>query len=78
MQRYKAITLDGNTFQTCETKSEIEKYIDSQIETRGMLCRSGYLIQFKDGLQLEFVKSNGNRIKNYKVQYNDTTEKRMF
>ena len=61
--RHKAITENGETFMKFSTKAEIEEYIQSQIETRGLDWRAGYLIRFRDRLQLEFVKVNGNAIK---------------
>ena len=61
--RHKAITKNGETFRQFETKAEIEEYIESQIESRGLDWRAGYLIRFRDGLQLDFVKMNGDAIK---------------
>lgn len=61
--RHKAITKDGETFRQFSTKAEIEEYIESQIESRGLDWRTGYLIMFRDGLQLSFVKMNGDSIK---------------
>ena len=61
--RHKAITKDGKTFRQFSTKAEIEEYIESQIEIRGLDWRAGYLIRFRDGLQLDFVKMNGDAIK---------------
>ena len=61
--RHKAITKDGETFRQFSTKAEIEEYIESQIESRGLDWRAGYLIRFRDGLQLDFVKMNGDAIK---------------
>lgn len=61
--RHKAITKEGKVFRQFATKAEIEEYIDSQIESRGLDWRVGYLIRFRDGLQLDFVKMNGDVIK---------------
>jgi hypothetical protein len=61
--RHKAITEKGETFRQFSTKAEIEEYIESQIESRGLDWRAGYLIRFRDRLQLEFVKMNGDAIK---------------
>jgi len=61
--RHKAITQKGEIFRQFSTKAEIEEYIESQIEIRGLDWRAGYLIRFRDGLQLDFVKMNGDAIK---------------
>ena len=61
--RHKAITKDGETFRQFSTKAEIEEYIERQIESRGLDWITGYLIMFRDGLQLDFVKMNGDSIK---------------
>jgi hypothetical protein len=61
--RHKAITEKGEIFRQFSTKAEIEEYIESQIESRGLNWRAGYLISFRDGLQLDFVKMNGDAIK---------------
>lgn len=61
--RYKAITGDRKTFRHFKTKKSIEEWIQSQIRIRGLKWRKGYLIRFGDGLKLDIVKRNGNRIK---------------
>lgn len=63
--RHKAVTKDGQTFRQFSTKAEIEEYIESQIESRGLDWRAGYLIRFRDGLQLDFVKINNDRKKTF-------------
>ena len=54
---------DGKVFRYFSTKKEIEGFIESQIEIRGLDWRAGYLIRFRDRLQLEFVKINNDKIK---------------
>ena len=61
--RYKAISREGEIFRQFSTKAEIEEYIEIQIESRRLDWRAGYLIRFRDGLQLDFVKMNGDSIK---------------
>ena len=62
VHRHKAINQKGETVEKFSTKAEIEEYIESQIESRGLDWRAGYLIRFRDGLQLDFVKINGDAI----------------
>ena len=61
--RHKAITQKGEIFRQFSTKAEIKEYIESQIESRGLDWRAGYLIRFRDRLQLDFLKMNGDAIK---------------
>lgn len=61
--RHKAITDDGEIFKKFKTKNEIEEWINEQIEIRGLDWRAGYLIRFRDGLKLDFVKMNNKPIK---------------
>lgn len=61
--RHKAVTEEGETFRQFASKAEIEEYIESQIQSRGLDWRAGYLVKFKDGLKLDFKKLNNEAIK---------------
>lgn len=61
--RHKAITTKGEDFYYFTTKEQMEEWINEQTEKRGLSWRAGYHIRFRDGLELDFVKKNGNKIK---------------
>lgn len=65
--RHKAVTPEGKAFRFFATKKEIEEWIASQIEAKGLDWRAGYLIQFRDGQQLNFVKMNNEPIKTLSI-----------
>lgn len=61
--RHKSVLENGTVFKVFSSKSEIEDWINEQIQERGLDWRAGYKIRFRDGLRLEFLKKNGKRIK---------------
>lgn len=61
--RHKAVTKKGEDFYYFTTKDEMEEWINKQTEERGLDCRAGYYIKFRDGLELEFLRKNGTKIK---------------
>jgi hypothetical protein len=65
--RHKALTKDGQTFRQFSTKAEIKEFIEGQIKVRGLDWRAGYFTKFRDGLELSFVKMNGDPIKRIKT-----------
>jgi len=61
--RYKAEKENGVLIKVFSVKAEIDEWITQQIEERGLDWRVGYLMRFRDGLQVEITKRNGNKIK---------------
>lgn len=61
--RYKGVAPNGDVIGWFKSKAEIEEYIEEQGKTRGHDWRVGYLIRFRDGLQIEFIKKTGGFIK---------------